>query len=71
MAAYSCGPRPLNSTRRHGTFLKSTCHSEPSDTRQDIRDTHGIFLKFDRRHESILEATWDTDIQVTRDIAIS
>ena len=30
-----------------------------------------MFLKFDRRHESILEATQDMAIQVARDIDIS
>ena len=33
------GLRPLNSTRRHGHFLNSTCDMEPSDTRKNIRDT--------------------------------
>ena len=42
---YCNGPRPLNSTQRHGLFLKSTCHVEPSDKR-NIRDTTcmGYFL---------------------------
>ena len=36
---YQYGPRPLNSTRRHGHLLKSTCDMEPSDIRNKIRDT--------------------------------
>ena len=32
------GPWPLNSTGRHGLFLKSTCDMEPIDTGKNISD---------------------------------
>ena len=39
------GPRPLNSTRRHGHFLKSICDMEPSDMRKKIKGHDmGYFL---------------------------
>ena len=32
------GPLPLNSTGRHGLFLKSTCDMKPIDMRKNISD---------------------------------
>ena len=49
-----------------GYFLNLTFDIEPSDMRKNTRDTQGFFLKFDRRHESILETAWDMAIQATR-----
>ena len=42
---------------------------EPIDMGKKNGKQHGEFLKFDMWHESILEATSDMAIQMTRDIS--
>ena len=63
------GSPPLNSTRRHWHLLNSTCDMEPSDVNKKYKGHDmGYLLNLINLNESILEATWDMVIQVTRDI---
>ena len=52
-SGFSYGPRPLNSTGRHGLFLNSTCHIRVSDMR------HGGKKDSDMRHGYFLNSTCD------------
>ena len=61
------GHWPLNSTGRHGYFLKSTCDIKPID----LATWHGAFLKFDMWHETIFKMTWNLERLLTADTAIS